>query len=163
MRKLITGLAVVALSFGLLGSALAATDDTIVTVTVSSFDLLTVPATESITVTATLNEPNYPEGSATAAGGFEFSHNHTTNMTVSAVAAKDITNAANDMTVTVQVGAAAAVTLVSGGVDGAGGAVYSAKAAGDYNEDISYTVNGSLASTKTDSYLWTVTFTSADI
>jgi len=154
---------------GLVCASAMAADDTVVTITVDYVDLLQVPATRALTLTATTpGEANYAEDTKTDVDGFLYSHNSTASKKITAVAVADGGNSANDITLTAQVEGQAEQTVVNAGTDVVGGAVvWTGIAAGGYTKDLIWTANGTLAGTKAGAgidkdYIWTVTFTSAD-
>jgi len=146
-----------------------AADDTVVTITVDYIDLLQVPATRALTLTATTpGATNYTQDSQTDTDGLLYSHNSTASRKITAVAVKDGGNPVNDITLTVSVESGAGVkTIVNAGTDAAGQIVWTGIAAGGYTKDVTWTADGTLAGTTAGAgvdkdYIWTVTFTSAD-
>jgi len=167
MKRTILAIAVLAL---LASAAFAAEDSETITVNVTAINLLEVPASNAnlTLTTTTAGAANYDQDTDVDTDGLVFCHNSTTNQKITAVAAKDGDNPTNDITLTVTVeGGAGEQTLVTSGTDeAAGGVVYDAMAAGAYEQDITWEANASLAATKDNSttdYIWTVTFTSADV
>ncbi len=163
MKKAILAVMVLGLCFGLATAAMAAEDSDTVTVTVNGIDLLEVPESTALTLTATTpGATTYTQGTATDADGLKYSHNSTTNKKITATAAKDAGNATNDITLTVAIEGQSAGTIVDAGTDKSDVALWTGIAAGSYTLDLTWTADGTLATTKVGSYVWTVTFTSAD-
>ena len=153
---------VLGLCFGLATSAMAAADSDTVTVTASEVDLLEVTETTAITLTATApGATAYTQGTATDTGGLKYSHNSATNKKITATATG--TPATNDITLKVQIGEENAGTLVDAGEDQSNVELWTGIAAGGYTKDLIWTADGTLANTLAGSYIWTVTFTSADV
>jgi hypothetical protein len=142
--------------------AVAATDDTNFTTTVNAVDNLIVPATSGATL-STMTGGNYDEATQVDTDGLMYTHNSSTDKKITAVAAADAGNAANDLDldITVESGAGE-FNLVIDGADQSASTVYSGMAAGYYEKNITWQTKGTSAGTQSGSYLWVVTFTSQD-
>lgn len=169
MRRISVLIGVFTLLIASAGLGWAAADSDTVTVTVNYVDLLDAPAATALTLTtATPGAQTYIQGTASQAGGLKYSHNSTAAKKITATAVKDAGNPANDITLVLTVtGGAGAATLVNAGADQANVMLWDSIAADGYTKDLSWTADGSLATTKAgnnanQNYIWTVTFTSAD-
>ena len=164
MKKYLVFVLAALLIFGLGSVALAAEDSDTVTVTVNSIETLVVPGTTTVTLEAvdTVDPTKYAQATATDDGGLEYSHNSATSKKITASAAAGGSNATNDITLTVAIGTETAGTIVSGGEGQSDIELWTGITAGSYTEDLAWTANATFATTLAGSYIFTVTFTTAD-
>lgn len=164
MKKTWIGLMVLALVCFWAQAGFAAEDSDTVTVTVNEIETLTVQETTGLTLSALdgTDPTKYAQATATDSDGLTYTHNSSTAKKITATAAKDAGNAANDITLKVAIGTETAGTLVNAGVDQSNVELWSGIAAGSYTEDLAWTADATVATTLAGSYTWTVTFTSAD-
>jgi hypothetical protein len=139
------------------------------TITVDYVDLLSVPASAALTLTATTpGATTYTEATLTQANGLMYSHNSTNAKKITATAVPDSGNPSNDITLQVAIaGGQPSAAVVSSGTAQSGVLLWDSISANGYTKDITWTVDGSLAGTNAgadanQNYVWTVTFTSAD-
>ena len=147
----------------------AATDDDVVTITVDYVDLLQVPATAALTLTtATPGATAYDQGTLTQSSGLLYSHNSSSAKKITATAVADVGNAVNDVTLKCAIaGGTGSQNLVTSGTDQSNVLLWAAIVADGYTKDLSWTVDGTLATTIAGAnvdknYIWTVTYTTAD-
>ena len=150
-------------------SSALANDTAEVTVTLVAFEVINVPAAVALTLDVDIDSlaaGNYIQDQVVQPDGFQFAHNSATNQDVTATAVADGGNGVNDITLSVAIGAQPAQDVVDGGVVQQDVLLWSNLAAGNYEENLTWTVNATLAGTQgdaNDTYIWDVTFTSADI
>jgi len=174
MKKIFSLFLVTVFVIGMVQVVAAATDSDEVTVTVAEIDIISVPSSTSITLTTTTaGEADYKLAEVTDAEGLSYTHNSTTNKKITVQAAAAVGNDGNDITLIVALSedlevisgndTVTPVTLVSvGTVDPGSGILWTAIPAGGYTVDLNWTAVASVGGTKAGSYIWTVTFTSAD-
>jgi len=146
------------------GAAFAATDDEVITVSVTSIENIDVPATGALTLATESGTTagSYTQATLAQANGCHVNHNQTSTRKVSASAVHNTGNAANDVSLGCTLaGGAGAQVLVNAGTDAGAKDMRTGMAAGHYLLNLDWTADGTLATTKTGSYEWTVTFTTS--
>jgi len=161
MKKAILAIMVLGLCFGLANTAMAVdTDDTIVTVEVREVEALLAPADATITMDYKEGSPAYV--STPVEGKITYTHNLDANQKITATAAADAGNAANDIDITVVVtgGETSPGAIVTDGV-GITTAIdlWKGITRGTHTSTVTWDASATFEDTPVGDYVFTVTFT----
>lgn len=165
MKALTKILLVALLAVGLTSVVMAATDDSALTVTVSSIDLLSVgDATGGITLDGTAGS-NALTGTDNAAATLNYTHNQTTpNKKITAEVTTDPTGDDITLTVTVADGAGEQTICTDGTATVGGAVVYTAITAGALTDKtVTYHATATASGSPAADYVFAITYTSTDV
>lgn len=135
-----------------------------VTVTVQDIKKLSVPGATGLTLNA-LNPTTpteYAQASVIDGDGLKYTHNSEEEGKITASAEADVGTVGNDITLTVAIEGQTAHKIVDAGTDQSDVELWTGIPTGSHEKDLTWTADGSVATTKTGTYTWIVTFTATN-